>query len=362
MTTRVGTSVKPQAGVITPTPVGTAQPVEGGQIIARIDGQVVLASDLLWQVNQIVELNRDRIPDEELDTVRQMLLEKQLVSTIDTKLLYADFVGTIPAENLPKVKTSLAKAFEEHEVPRLIKMMKVKDQTELEAKITSYGGSMKDIQQQFFERSIAGEWLRQRTPKPKEVTHEQMLTYYNQHTTDFEFPTQARWEEVMVRFDRFNGDREAAWRALAKMGNDIWQQVAANPNLRGPVFTAVAQDRSQGFTAKDGGIHEWTVIGDLKCEDINKALANLEVGQMSDPIVSSRGFHLVRVIERKQAGRTPFTEAQTSIRKTLEDKQKSGLAMAEMEKMRKQAQVWTHFHGELPTARLTELLDARQRR
>ncbi|MEQ8209290.1 MAG: peptidyl-prolyl cis-trans isomerase [Lacipirellulaceae bacterium] len=348
----------PNIGV-TPT---QAEPIQAAQILAKVDGQVVLASDLLWQVNQMIADNRDRIPAEETETVRASLLERQLYGLIDTKLLYADFVSTVPAENIPKVRESLSKAFEEHEIPRLMKMLKVDSRAALEAKLAEYDGSLKDIEGMFFERSIAGEWLRQKTPKPKEVTHEQMLSYYQEHLKDYEYETQARWEEVMVRLKKFGGDREKAWRELADMGNEIWNSVAANPGLRGPVFSRVARERSHGFTAKDGGEHPWTVVGDLKCEAINDALRDLAVGQMSDPIVSERGIHIVRVLERKQAGRTPFTEAQAEIRKTLEKKQRAGLVNAEMEKLRKQAQVWTLFEGEISNSRLAEILDGRQRR
>lgn len=344
---------------ITPT---QAQPIEAAQILAKVDGQVVLASDLLWQVNQMIADNLDRIPEDEIETVRTTLLEKQLYGLIDTKLLYADFVSTVPAENIPKIRESLSKAFEEHEVPRLTKMLKVDNRAALEAKLAEYDGSLKDIEQMFFERSIAGEWLRQKTPKPKEVTHEQMLNHYQEHLKDYEFDTKARWEEVMVRFKRFDGDREKAWHELADMGNEIWNTVAANPSLRGPVFSKVARERSDGYTAKDGGEHPWTVVGDLKCEAINDALRDLAVGQMSDPIVSKRGIHIVRVLERKEAGRTPFTEAQAKIREKLEKKQKVDLVNDEMKKLRKQAQVWTLFEGEISTARLSEILDGRQRR
>ena len=349
---------------VTPT---QAKPIEAAQILAKVDGQVVLASDLLWQVNQMIADNLDRIPEDQIETVRTTLLEKQLYGLIDTKLLYADFVSTVPSENIPKIRESLSKAFEEHEVPRLTKMLKVDNRAALEAKLAEFDGSLKDIEQMFFERSIAGEWLRQKTPKPKEVTHEQMLNYYQEHLKDYEYDTKARWEEVMVRFKRFEANteqdrREKAWRELADMGNEIWNTVAANPTLRGPVFSKVARERSHGFTAKDGGEHPWTVVGDLKCEAINDALRDLAVGQMSDPIVSSRGIHIIRVLERKEAGRTPFTEAQAKIRETLEKKQKVELVNTEMKKLRKQAQVWTLFAGEISSAQLAEILDGRQRR
>ena len=98
------------------------------------------------------------------------------------------------------------------------------------------GTSLKDVQRQFTEKTVAGEWLRQRMPKPKPITHEEMLAYYQDHLKEYEFPRRCEWEELMVRFDRCGGDRDAAWQALAEMGNEVWhrrrQPDAPRPGVR----------------------------------------------------------------------------------------------------------------------------------
>jgi len=330
--------------------------------VARVDGQIILASDVLWQVNQILEANRDRIPPQELDKARRVLLRQQVMGLIDTKLLYADFRRTVPEENIPQIEKNLVQPFEEHEVPRLIKMLQVKDRRELVDLLERHGSSLKDAQRQFGERTIAGEWLRQKATKPKPVTHEDMLAYYKEHQQEYEFPAQVKWEELMVRFDRFHGDRAAAWRAIAEMGNEVWQRAAKNPELRGAVCADIAKQKSHGFTAKDGGAHDWTTRGALRSEAINKALFSLKIGQLSNIIESERGFHIVRVLERKDAGRTPFTEAQAEIRKQIKQQRQKALVEAELLKLRKQSRVWTVFDGELNGTQVAELLGKKRRR
>ena len=344
--------------------VGNAQPLEGGKIVARIDGQIVLASDVLWQVNKILQANIDRIPPAERDHVRQQVLRQQMMGLIDTKLLYADFRRKVPAENIPTVEKNLVTPFEETEIPRLMKMLEVESRSELVAELQKLGTSVQDLQRQFNERTIAGEWLRQLAPKPKEVTYDELVAYYRQHVEEGEYDNsaQAKWEELMVRFDRFGGDRSAAWRAMAEMGNQVWQRVAANPDLRGAVFTQLAKQKSHGFTAKQGGGHDWTTKGALRNQEIDEALFSLEVGQMSNIIEFDQAFYIVRVLERKEAGRTPFTETQTAIRKTLEGKQKQELIKAELVRLRKDSRVWTVFDGDISGPRLSELLDQPKKR
>jgi len=359
------------ASTVTQQPAGStlppqAKPIEGSEIVARIEDQVILASDVMWQVNRLIEMKAasfDKpIPADQLREVQQIYLRGMVMQLIDTKLLYADFRRTVPAENLPKIAENMAEPYEKTELPRLIKMFGAKDRPELEELLRQSGTSIKDVQRQWTEKMIAGEWIRQRTPKPKPVTHEDMLTYYQEHLAQYEFPAQVRWEELMVRFDRHQGHREAAWKALAEMGNEVWGAVVANPNLRGPVFGEVAKAKSHGFTATDGGLHDWTTLGALKCEDLNTALASLAVGQMSDGIESEQGFHIVRVLERKDAGRTPFTEAQVKIRETLEAEQREALITAELAKVRKTARVWTIWEGDLSGERLAAALDGKSNR
>ena len=168
-----------------------AEPLEGGKILARVGRSVILASDVLWQVERIIDSNRGKFPPEEEDKLRQMLLQQQVVGLIDTKLLYAEFLRNVPAENIPKIEESLQEPFDEQEVPRLLKALGLKSQNELAEYLRQHGSSLSDVRRQFIERTVAGEWLRQKVPEPEPVTHQDMLDYYHQHLTDFDYPSKA---------------------------------------------------------------------------------------------------------------------------------------------------------------------------
>ncbi|MGI9429703.1 MAG: hypothetical protein ACR2NM_13660, partial [Bythopirellula sp.] len=129
-----------------PKTLDNAQPLEGGQIIARVDGQIVLASDVMWQVNKILETNRDRIPPAERDQARRALLRQLTMGQIDTKLLYADFRRKVPADNIPRVEENLATPFEEMEIPRLMKMLELESHSELAAELQRLGTSLHEMQ------------------------------------------------------------------------------------------------------------------------------------------------------------------------------------------------------------------------
>jgi hypothetical protein len=334
---------------ITPVFEADAANLEGCQVIARIDNQIVLACDVLWRVNQMIEVYQERVPPdkrvppEQMQVTREQLMRREVAAMLDRKLLFDEFRRNVPPENLPRIEEELLKPFEETEVPQLMKELKVNNRRDLELELARLGSSLADVRRAFNEKVIASEWVRSKVKINEEVSPEEMLEYYRSHLADYEYPTQARWEELMVRKDRFDDPRKP-YEFLAQLGNVVWQQGTAAA-VRGPAFTDIAKAKSDGFTARDGGIHDWTTKGALTCAELDAALFTLQIGQMSQIIDSGPAFHIVRVLERREAGRKPFTDVQGEIRTALKN-QRMRAAMDEyLTQLRADARVWTAFTG-----------------
>jgi parvulin-like peptidyl-prolyl isomerase len=323
--------------------------LEGCQVIARIDNQIVFACDVLWRVNMTLEshlakLPADQVPPpEQLADLRQQLMHQEVIRLVDQKLIYDEFRRNVPAENLPRIDDNLRQPFEEHELPQLMEKLKVGNQRDLELEIARLGSSMADVRRSFNERVIAKQWVQTKVEVNEEVSPDEMLQYYQAHLADYEYPTQARWEELMVRKSRFQEPREA-YAEIARLGNEVWQRGNAAA-VRGPAFAEVAKANSDGFTAKEGGVRKWTTKGALKATAIDEALFTLAVGQMSPILESEEGFHIVRVLERKEAGRRPFTEVQSEIRKSLKEQRFQAGVENYLAKLRRDARIWTSFTG-----------------
>ncbi len=325
--------------------------LEGCQVIANVDGQVVLACEVLWSVNQMLETYQknagpdQQVPEDRLKGVRHELMQKEVAAMVDRKLLYGQFLHFAPKENLPRIEENLRQPFEEHELPALMKRLKVDNQADLEKELARLGSSLADVRRVFNERVIASEWIRSKVKVNDEVSPDEMIEYYRSHLTDYDYPSQARWEELMVRKNRFK-DAETAYEAIAHMGNEVWESGMQKP-VRGAAFAETAKAKSDGFTAKDGGLHDWTTKGALQSKAIDEALFTLQVGQMSLILDSGPAFHIVRVLERKEAGRKPFTEVQSDIRDRLKDIRYQKEAVKYLTKLRQEARIWTIFTGDV---------------
>jgi hypothetical protein len=322
--------------------------IDGCQVIARVDGQVVLACELLWRVNVKLEANRDKIPPDQFEAVRDQLMQMTLASMIDQKLLYGEFRRNVPPENMPKIEDNLQPYFVEKEIPELMKELNVKSQRELEQKLSHLGSSLEDTKRNFNEKVIASEWIRSKLKGQysEEVSPEEMVEYYRDHRAAFEFPSKARWEELMVRKSGIPAQAQEGYARLAQMGNEVWPLVSAGAPATTPLFGDVAKAKSQGVNASKGGLYDWTSKGSLKAVVVDEAIFSLPVGQMSPILDSGTGFHIVRVLERTEAGCRPFSEVQNDIREKLKDERMAAAQKKYIADLRKNSKVWTVYTGD----------------
>jgi hypothetical protein len=266
---------------------------------------------------------------------------------LDQKLLYAEFRRNIPPENMPRIEENLLPHFEKTEVPRLMQELDVKSQRELEQELSRLGSSLADARQTFNEHVIASEWIRSKIKVNDEVSPEEMVAFYRDHRAEFEFPMKARFEELMVRKSGIPAQAQEQYARLAAMGNEVWPRVAANPPAATPLFADVAKAKSEGFNAAKGGQYDWTAKGALKAAAVDQAIFTLPVGQMSPILDSGTGFHIVRVLERTEAGCRPFSEVQNDIREKLKDERMLIAQRKYLAELRKRAKIWTVYTGDI---------------
>ena len=331
---QIGQAQPWQAQTLPPTEAAIApceiEPSEDARIVARVGGEVVLASEVMSLfVRDFLDKLDEPIPHEQ----REELIRGRLKYHTELKLIYLDAKRTIPAEAMPKVKESIAKHFEDKEVENMMKIAKVDSRQALEDKLHKFGTSIGRQKHMFIERALAMQWMQQQSTAGTTITHEMLLDYYNQHLTDYDHIARARWEELAVRVSS-QANKAEAFAQIARMGNLVQD---------GASFSEVAKNGSDGITADKGGVRDWTTKGSLVSEEIDKAIFSLPIGALSPIIESKRGFHIVRVIEREDAYRTPFFEVQGEIRKKLKNQQDMQGRKEYLAKLSQEAKVWTIF-------------------
>ncbi|MBX3412190.1 MAG: peptidylprolyl isomerase [Pirellulales bacterium] len=310
-----------------------AQVLSGATILARVGSDVILASEVALHVNEVLKSNADKIPPEYLEPIRERLTRQRLEALIDTKAVIIELRRKIPAENLKKIDGSLADEFEKHELKRRLERAKVQTRTQLDEIYRTYGTSLEREKRAFMEMMLAQQWVQNQIKRDFEISHDEMLAYYHDHIADYEFAAKARWEQISVRHFRGRRKREA-YAKIAELGNRV---------MRGEPFAEVAKSGSDGPTAADGGVRDWTTAGSLASKKLDHAIFSLPIGTLSAILEDDDAFHIVRVIERQEAGRTPFTETQAEIKEKIRAERIQGQAEDYVDEARASVQVSTIF-------------------
>ncbi len=317
----------PQAGDIRPCP--------GTKIIARVGSEAILESDVIGAVNEVLDKNKDRIPPGQLEAQRTELIKQRLKSHVEAKLILQDAKRTIPPEGWPRIMEQLEEQFEEKRLPKMIESAGVGSRHELDKKLRGYGTSLEREKRAFCERTLARQWVGEKVKRDDEISCDRMIGYYYRHIDEFTKPARAKWEELMVRYADYPS-KQAARDALAGMGNRV---------LAGAPLFEVAKRESAGPTADEGGLRRWTTKGSLVCEEIDRALFGLPIGQLSPIIEGADGWHIVRVVEREEASVTPFLEAQVEIREKIHRQETEKRLRQYLAELEARTPVWTIFDG-----------------
>jgi peptidyl-prolyl cis-trans isomerase SurA len=105
---------------------------------------------------------------------------------------------------------------------------------------------------------------------------------------------QTRIRHILVRTNEIVSESEARRKLL-----DLRQRIAS-----GADFAELARANSDDGTAARGGELDWVYPGDTVAE-FERAYEDLQVGELSEPVRTPFGYHLIQVLERRSSDVSP---------------------------------------------------------
>ncbi len=159
------------------------------------------------------------------------------------------------------------------------------------------------------------------------VTPEEVQNYYAANQNQYRVPDEVKTRHILIETPKPGPDgkvdQKAVDAARAK-ADDVLKQVRA-----GGDFAALAKKYSDDPGSKaEGGELGWTHRGQFVAEYDNVAF-NQNVGQVSEPVKSQFGFHIIQTEDKHVAGVKPLAEVQGSIENFIKQ-QRTGDLMARM--------------------------------
>jgi hypothetical protein len=352
--------------------------------MAIVGDQHILYGDVAPTVDQVLSPVMSQIKTDadrrELEKVRESLTKQVIRQIVDTKLMYLEFERqieknagrdrlleirkTIAARMQADFETDLAEIRKQIAVakPEQVQKMMARDPVlprmavlmkehqceslgELDAVLRRYGSSLEKQVRLYGENKAGRSTVQQHVDIKPEVTHQEMLDYYQKNAAEFALPAKARFEILTVKFANYpstDAGRREAVNMLAQMGNAVYF---------GTPFATIARNHSQEPSAGRGGYYDWTTQGSLASKPIDAAIFTLEPGKLSQIIEDEKGYHIVRVLERTEAGSVSFLEAQPGIKESIKSQKLEADYKQYVEMLRTSTRIWTIYDEEASVAR-----------
>lgn len=138
------------------------------------------------------------------------------------------------------------------------------------------------------------------------VSEEEVKRYYDEHRAHFRLPQEYHISQILIR-PRAGEERADARQRAA----DAYEALG-----KGQDFAELARTQSDGPGASHGGSLGMVREGELAFE-LEQAIAGLQPGQISQPVETERGFHIVRLDDETPPQYKEFPLVKAEIRELV---------------------------------------------
>lgn len=124
-----------------------------------------------------------------------------------------------------------------------------------------------------------------------QIKEEEIEEYYKQHMDDFNTPPEVSLQQILLMIPPEASEQEI--RQIKEKAEEILKKIR-----NGEDFYAMAKLHSQDSSAAAGGIMGFFKQGELM-PALNEVVFSLNAGEVSSVIQTSLGFHIIKVLEKR---------------------------------------------------------------
>lgn len=183
---------------------------------------------------------------------------------------------------------------------------------DLLAALQREGVDMEQYREQVRSQLERGELIDRNVKKKVHITSEDLERYYKANNGNFATAEKVHLRHILLVLP-YGASSEEEQAVLARI-MELHKEA-----VNGTSFAQLARENSEGAGAEDGGDIGWVDRGAL-LDELGNVAFSLEVGEISQPVRTSLGYHLVKMEEREDSGAVAFEEVSEDIRKQLYEK------------------------------------------
>jgi len=306
--------------------------LSGAQVVATVNGAPIFASEVLEPYGSALRNAKQKVSPEDFQKIRDGLIQKHLKDHIQRKLLAEALRARLEGDQLKRLDEAINAMYADY-VEGLKKQLKVNSEPEVELELEKQGTSLARLKNGFAVQAMARAYLDGNAKPNKTYSRHDLLAYYEAHAKDYEYPEKVRWQQISISFAA-HGGRAGALERL---------ELAVDELRRSVDFGEVARRYSDGPNAQKGGDFGWTQPDSLADDRVRQVLQELPEGMISRVLEGKDDFRLVKVNERKPAGRVPFEQVYAKIKQKLESESEQAATQKMLDELLDQAVVETIY-------------------
>jgi parvulin-like peptidyl-prolyl isomerase len=308
----------------TPSPTATPAGADGSASldfkdpVAIVDGDKISKAQLDEAFDKAVQMTgikaSDLTPDQKLEGYRQILDE-----LITEKLVNKAAAGiTVPQTD---VDAQIAK----------IKAQFPSDE-DFSKQLAQVGQTPEQLSETIRKMLQQQRWLEGQLAGKTEVTEEEAKKFYEENKTEFAQPETVKASHILFRVNKEDSEEVVNQKLKAAQGAEARAK-------KGEDFTALAKELSEEPGAKESGGDLGFFPKDRMVPEFAEVAFSEKVGEISNPVRTQFGWHVIKVTDKKPAGTLPYDEVKSQLMTYLKAKKQEEAAQEVLKSLRDSAKI-----------------------
>lgn len=283
-----------------PTDNSVTEPRVVEEIVAKVNDSIITMSDLEAREREqdSYQLYRDYSGEELQEKLHD--LRSSTIEELINEVLLLQRAKDLGVD---------MDAFVRHYLEDVKKEQGVTTDAELEKLLQQEGLTLAEFKERIRRRRIPQRLIYEEVTSRIEVSDDDVRRYYEEHPEEFQASGGVELSEIVLLLDE-GEDAGAARRAA----DEIYQRL-----LAGESFEDLARRVSETPSAENGGHLGLFRHGEMSPE-LEQVAFSLGEGEISQPILTSHGYHILKLDRKVEPHVTPLAEVSDKIRERLTKK------------------------------------------
>lgn len=179
---------------------------------------------------------------------------------------------------------------------------------------------------------LAREYIKREVFDNITISDKEVEEYYKTHLQEFTRPEQVRARHILVKVNP-KGKPEEWEKALIRV------QELKRELDKGADFATLAKKNSDDSRTKTRGGYLGYITKGKFAPEFSEAAFSLKVGEISEPVKTSQGYHLIKVEDKRPEKIRPLNEVKEYIKSKLREKKERAEVKKTIESLKKEYKV-----------------------